>query len=149
MVSEAALDLHEAGIPQRSAREAPKNAAERLEYLTDLATAPRHWVLGYEPWRNNVRERMAQAAQVWTLEVAEASEESREMLAIAHDRIAQLEETVERLGADLANARFRLDEARQNAQAASERHAIQSGEQRQTIAALAAQLVREMRRGGA
>lgn len=136
----------EAGAPVVSS--APKNAEERLEYLVRLAAeadrafALGRWLVSPVSWRDAFAERMAQAAQAWELEVAEAREESREMLAIAHDRIAQLEETVDRLGVD-------LDEARQNAQAASERHAIESGEQRQTIAALAAQLVREMRRGGA
>lgn len=131
----------EAGAPVVSS--APKNAEERLEYLVKLAVqAFNTWDGSARLWGPIIRERMAQAAQAWELEVAEAREESREMLAIAHDRIAQLEETVDRLGVD-------LDEARQNAQAASERHAIESGEQRQTIAALAAQLVREMRRGGA
>ncbi len=132
---------------------APKNAEERLEYLMQLGTQAHHAYTGVRSphvvFEDIIRDRMSQAARAWEHEVATAREEEREMLAIAHDRIAQLEETVERLGADLANARFRLDEARQNAQAASERHAIQSGEQRQTIAALAAQLVREMRRGGA
>lgn len=132
----------EAGAPVVSA---PKNAEERLEYLVQLALEAFKKPLS-RPYGETIGESMAQAAQAWELEVAEAREEgreeSREMLAIAHDRVAQLEQTVERLSVD-------LDEARQNAQAASERHAIESGEQRQTIAALAAQLVREMRRGGA
>lgn len=132
----------EAGAPVVPS--APKNVSERLEYLVRLAGQVFHRF--HDPtrdgsWSEIANERMAQAAQAWELEVAEASEESREMLAIAHDRVAQLEQTVERLSVD-------LDEARQNAQAASERHAIESGEQRQTIAALAAQLVREMQRGG-
>ncbi len=116
---------------------------ERRSYLVQLATLARGWSA------TEIGERMSVAAQSWEHEAAAAREEGREMLAVAHDRIAQLEETVENLGADLANTLLRLDEARQNAQAASERHAIESGEQRQTIAALAAQLVREMRRGGA
>lgn len=132
----------EAGAPAATA--APKNAAERLEYLVELALEAFKKPLS-RPYGETIGESMAQAAQAWELEVAEAREEGREegreMLSIAHARIAQLEQTVDRLGVE-------LDDLHQRVQAASERHAIQSREQRETIAALAAQLVREMRRGG-
>lgn len=122
---------------------APKTAAERLEYLVRLATeAFRQFpTRDFASWPDTARERMDQAAQTWELEVAEAREESREMLAIAHDRITQLEQTVERLGRDLAAERAAhgnmWDEC-------SDRSAMQ----RRTIAALVEQLAAEMQRRG-
>lgn len=124
----------EAGAPVVPS--APKNASERLEHLMRLALEAYETPL-HRPYREILRERMSQAAQAWEREVAEAREESREMLAIAHDRIAQLEQTVERLGRDLAAERVACVEF-------DDRSAMQ----RRTIAALVEQLAAEMQRGG-
>ena len=116
---------------------APKSAEERAEYLVWLVVESGNGVSPAAWWLTSLRERMSQAAQAWEREVAEAREESREMLAIAHDRIAQLEQTVERLGRDLAAERVACVEF-------DDRSAMQ----RRTIAALVEQLAAEMQRGG-
>lgn len=128
----------EAGAPVVSA--APKSAEERAEYLVQLALEAFKKPLS-RPYGETIGESMAQAAQAWELEVAEAREEGREegreMLSIAHDRIAQLEQTVERLCRDLAAERVACVEF-------DDRSAMQ----RRTIAALVEQLAAEMQRGG-
>lgn len=133
----------------------PETAQERLHYLVALAqVACAPFVEEGEAddrVAERIRERMAQAAQVWTLEV----DELREMLASAHTEVAelrarkaQLEEALAKAGDDLTALEVRLDDERQRASAEAQRHAVEMGEMRSALLHLCAQLAREIRRGG-
>lgn len=93
----------------------------------------------------HLRDRMAQAAQAWECdsklcdEAVRELDDTRELLAIAHDRQTELE-------AALASAHVDLEDQRQNSAAAGTRAALESDRQRRGIVVLAELLLEEMRR---